>query len=193
MTAIIDVGQPQQCAQAVRDCVARFGRLDALLNIAGRHTFRHTAGISEADWLGDLAVNLNGPFFLAQAAIPHLLETHGNIVNVASIAGLQGQPYSATYCSAKHGLLGLTRALAMEYMHQPLRVNALVPGGMNTPQATAIQIPDGVDFELIKRSAAPRGFMQPEDVAEVIAFLASDAAKAVHGAVHVVDQGKTVG
>jgi NAD(P)-dependent dehydrogenase (short-subunit alcohol dehydrogenase family) len=193
VVASVDVAEPGQCAQAVADCVARFGRLDALINVAGRHDFRHTPGVTEQQWLQDLAVNLNGPFFLSQAAIPHLLETHGNIVNVASIAGLQGQPYSAAYCSAKHGLLGMTKALAMEYMKAPLRVNAIVPGGMDTPQVQNIQIPPDVDFDLVMRSAAPRGFMHVDDVAALIAFLASDEAKAVHGSIQVIDNGKTVG
>jgi NAD(P)-dependent dehydrogenase (short-subunit alcohol dehydrogenase family) len=192
-TMSIDVSQPLQCAQAVRACVAHYGRLDALINVAGRHDFRHTPSVTEQQWLHDLAVNLNGPFFLAQAAIPHLLEAHGNIVNVASIAGLQGQPYSAAYCSAKHGLLGLTKALAMEYMKTPLRVNAIVPGGMDTPQVTNIQIPPDADFDLIMRTGAPRGLMHVDDVAALIAFLASDEAKAVHGSIQVIDNGKTVG
>lgn len=191
--AVIDISEAAQCAQAVRDCVKQFGRLDALINVAGRHDFRHTASVTEQQWLHDLAVNLNGPFFLSQAAIPHLLETHGNIVNVASIAGVQGQPYSAAYCSAKHGLLGLTKALAMEYMKQPLRVNAIVPGGMDTPQVSNIQIPPDVDFDLIMRTGAPRGLMQVDDVAALIAFLASDEAKAIHGSIQVIDNGKTVG
>jgi len=192
-TMSIDVSQPLQCAQAVRACIAHYGRLDALINVAGRHDFRHTPSVTEQQWLHDLAVNLNGPFFLAQAAIPHLLEAHGNIVNVASIAGLQGQPYSAAYCSAKHGLLGLTKALAMEYMKTPLRVNAIVPGGMDTPQVTNIQIPPDADFDLIMRTGAPRGLMHVDDVAALIAFLASDEAKAVHGSIQVIDNGKTVG
>jgi NAD(P)-dependent dehydrogenase (short-subunit alcohol dehydrogenase family) len=193
VVATVDVAEPKQCAQAVADCVTRFGRLDALINVAGRHDFRHTPSVTEEQWQQDLAVNLNGPFFLSQAAIPHLLVTHGNIVNVASIAGLQGQPYSAAYCSAKHGLLGMTKALAMEYMKAPLRVNAIVPGGMNTPQVQNIQIPPDADFDLVMRSAAPRGFMQVDDVAALIAFLASDEAKAVHGSIQVIDNGKTVG
>ena len=67
------------------------------------------------DWADDLAVNLGGPFYLCRAALPHLLAQGGNIVNVASIAGVEGQAYSAGYCAAKHGLIGLTRALAVEY------------------------------------------------------------------------------
>lgn len=192
-TCVVDIGDPLQCKNAVQACIDSFGQLDVLANIAGRHTFRHTTEVTPEQWAEDMAVNLNGPFFLAQAAIPHLLARDGNIVNVSSIAGMTGQPYSAAYCSAKHGLLGLTRSLAMEYMHAPLRVNCVVPGGMDTPQVQNIQFPDNVDFNLIMRAAAPRGYMSLEQVANVILFLASDAAKSVHGAIHVVDAGKTVG
>lgn len=192
-TGLLDVSQPARCAEAVAQCVSQCGRLDALVNVAGGHVFRHATAITEADWLQDLAVNLNGPFFLSQAAIPHLLQSHGNIVNVASIAGLQGQAYSAGYCSAKHGLIGLTKALALEYINTPLRVNAVVPGGMKTPQVDNITFPADADFNLIMRTAAQRGFMPVGDVAAVIAFIASDEARSVHGSVQVVDNGKLAG
>lgn len=192
-THIVDISDPVQCAAAVTACVDSFGGLDALINIAGRHSFRHTTSVTAAQWAEDLAVNLSGPFFLCQAAIPQLLARHGNIVNVSSIAGIQGQPYSAAYCSAKHGLLGLTRALAMEYMNTPLRVNCVVPGGMDTPQVQHITFPENIDFDLVMRAAAPRGYMPVDEVANVILFLASDAARSVHGAIQVVDAGKTVG
>ena len=141
----------------------------------------------------DLAVNLNGPFYLCRAALPHLLDRGGNIVNVASIAGVEGQAYSAGYCAAKHGLIGLTRALAVEYTADRLRVNAVCPGGMMTPQIEKFSAPDDANFDLIMRTASPRGMMAPLDVANVIAFLASDAAAAVHGAVYRVDNGKGAG
>lgn len=192
-TAAVDISDPAQCRAAIAQCVERFGQLDVLVNAAGRHAFRHTATMSDADWFEDLAVNLNAPFFLSQAAIPHLLARQGNIVNVASIAAQQGQPYSAAYCSAKHGLLGLTRALAMEYMRTELRVNAICPGGMDTPQVRDIQIPPDADFELVMRSAGLRGMMSAEEVAAVILFLASHEARAIHGSVYLVDAGKTVG
>lgn len=191
--AICDVADVSQCQQSIEKCITTFGQLDALLNIAGKHNFRHTTAMTADDWQQDLAVNVSGPFYLCQAAIPHLLKVSGNIVNVASIAGLQGQAYSAGYCAAKHGLLGLTKALALEYMNAPLRINALCPGGMDTPQIQSINFPEDADFDLIMRSAAIRGMMPADDVASVIAFLASDDAKAVHGAVYTADTGKTVG
>lgn len=191
--AVADVGSPQACQDAIQKCVERFGGLDVLINIAGRHQMRRTESMTDDDWAEDLAVNLSGPFYLCRAALPHLLARGGNIVNVASIAGVEGQAYSAGYCSAKHGLVGLTRALAVEYTSDRLRVNAVCPGGMLTPQIEQFSAPENPDYALILRSAAPRGMMQPHDVASVIAFLASDAAAAIHGAVYRVDNGKGAG
>ena len=184
---------PTRAATPSRRCVDAFGRLDVLANVAGFHQMRHTTTMTDEDWDRDLAVNLNGPFYLCRAALPHLLETAGNIVNVTSIAGVEGEVYSAGYCAAKHGLVGLTRALAIEYTKEKIRVNAICPGGMPTPQATEFTAPDNADWDLILRIASPRGFMEPVDVAKSIAFLASDDAAAIHGAVYRVDNGKGAG
>lgn len=189
----VDITTPAACAQAVADCVAAFGRLDVLVNVAGFHQMRHTPTMTDAEWERDLAVNLHGPFYLCRAALPHLLEACGNIVNVSSIAGVEGEVYSAGYCAAKHGLIGLTRALAVEFTKDKLRVNAVCPGGMPTAQATEFQAPENADWDLIMRIASPRGFMETADVAKAIAFLASDDAAAVHGAVYRVDNGKGAG
>lgn len=191
--ASVDISSSQACRDAVARCVEKFGRLDALINVAGFHQMRHTVSMTDEDWDKDLAVNLNGPFFLCRAALPHLLESDGNIVNVASIAGIEGEVYSAGYCAAKHGLVGLTRALAIEFTSERLRVNAVCPGGMLTPQTTEFAAPENADWNLIMRIAAPRGMMDVADVAKTIAFLASDDAAAVHGAVYIVDAGKTAG
>ena len=191
--ALVDVASAQACNSAVEQCVARFGGLDALINIAGRHQMRRTELMSDGDWAEDLATNLSGPFYLCRAALPHLLARGGNIVNVASIAGVEGQAYSAGYCSAKHGLIGLTRALAVEYTADRLRVNAVCPGGMLTPQIEQFSAPENPNYDLIMRTASPRGMMQPHDVASVIAFLVSEDAAAIHGAVYRVDNGKGAG
>ncbi|MGV0780340.1 SDR family NAD(P)-dependent oxidoreductase [Mycolicibacterium sp. XJ775] len=191
--ASVDISSSEACRDAVAQCVEKFGRLDALINVAGFHQMRHTVSVTDEDWDKDLAVNLNGPFFLCRAALPHLLEAGGSIVNVASIAGIEGEVYSAGYCAAKHGLVGLTRALAIEFTSERLRVNAVCPGGMLTPQTTEFAAPEDADWNLIMRIAAPRGMMDVADVAKTIAFLASDDAAAVHGAVYIVDAGKTAG
>ena len=190
--AAVDVTDPQACRDAVQQCVQRFGRLDVLVNAAGFHQMRHTLEVTDEDWAYDLAVNLNGPFYLCRAALPHLLGG-GAIVNVASVAGLEGEVYSAGYCAAKHALVGLTKALAVEFTRERLRVNVVCPGGMLTPQVTEFAAPDNADYKLIMRIAAPRGLMDVADVAKVIAFLASDDAAAIHGAVYSVDNGKMAG
>jgi short-subunit dehydrogenase len=190
--AQVDITDSEACRDAVEQCVQRFGRLDILVNAAGFHQMRHTAGVTDDDWAYDLAVNVSAPFYLCRAALPYLLGG-GNIVNVSSVAGVEGEVYSAGYCAAKHALVGLTRALAVEYTREKLRVNVVCPGGMLTPQVTDFSAPDDADYKLIMRIAAPRGLMQADDVASVIAFLASDDAAAVHGAVYPIDNGKLAG
>ena len=193
---LLDVADPDSCRTAVADAVAAGGSLDVLVNNAGRHDFRRTEEVTDELWAQDLAVNLNGAFFTAQAAIPHLLTAEGgvgNIVNVASVAGLAGEVYSAAYTAAKHGVVGLTKALAVEYLKQPLRVNCVCPGGMDTAQVHGISIPEGADFDLIMKISATRGFMSADSVAAVVAFLASPDASSVNGAVQVVDHGHLAG
>ncbi len=192
-THIADVADPDACGGAITACVERFGRLDVLVNNAGRHDFRATATVTRDGWRRDIAVNLDSVFFLSQAAIPHLLESHGNIVNVASVAGVIGEAYSAAYTAAKHGVVGLTKALAVEHTRSPVRINCVCPGGMDTPQASTIEFPEDADFELIMRVAAPRGLMAADAVARVVVFLASEDAAAVHGSIQVVDVGMTAG
>lgn len=189
----LDLVSAESCRAAVAAAVETFGRLDVLVNNAGRHDFRITTEVTDEQWSQDVAVNLSGAFFLSQAAIPHLLEVGGNIVNVASVAGLMGEAYSAAYTAAKHGIVGLTKALAVEYLDTPLRVNCVCPGGMDTPQVHTIDVPEGADWNLIMRVSAARGLMSADSVAAVIAFLASDDASAVHGCIQAVDHGHLAG
>ncbi len=111
-----DLSDPDVCFAAVSDCITRFGRLDILGNVAGIYRPAHTTQMSREEYRKVMAVNLDAYFFLAQAAIPHLLATDGNIVNVASNAGIQGVPYSAAYCMSKGGVIQLTRSLAVEFL-----------------------------------------------------------------------------
>ncbi len=163
-TRSFDVANREDCHKAIADCCEQFNGIDCLINIAGKHQLRHSPEVSLEQWQEDIDCNLSGPFFLCQAAIPELLAHKGNIINVASIAGLQGQAYSAGYCAAKHGLIGLTRALALEYAQSDLRVNAICPGGMDTPQVSGLEIPDGVDLDLLMRSAGLRGMILEKSV-----------------------------
>lgn len=188
-----DLAHRENCTGAVAAAVAQLGRLDALCNVAGIIVMCHAHEMSAADFERTLAVNLSAPFFLSQAAIPHLLETHGAIVNVTSSAAFVGEAYAVAYCATKAALNHMTKALAMEYMHQPIRINAVAPGGMATNIANALRPPADVDRELIKRYSGLRGLVEVDDVADMIAYLASDAARGYHGAIVCIDKGITAG
>jgi len=130
---------------------------------------------------------------LSQAAIPHLLETGGAIVNVASSASFIGEAYAAAYCASKWGIIGMTKAMAMEFQKKPIRINAVAPGGMVTNIAANFVPPEGCDFDLIKRFSGMRGTVEVEDVANMIVLLASDAGRGFHGACINIDKGITAG
>jgi meso-butanediol dehydrogenase / (S,S)-butanediol dehydrogenase / diacetyl reductase len=188
-----DLATAQHCGEAVSAAVQEFERLDALCNIAGVFIPCHTTEMSAADWDKTLAVNLSAPFHLIQAAIPHLLKNNGAVVNVTSCAAHLGQAYTAAYCASKAGLTHLTKSLAMEYMHQPVRFNAVAPGGMMTALAQGFAKLQGADTNLVKRYLPLRGVVEIQDVAEMVAFLASDAASGYHGACINIDNGVTAG
>jgi NAD(P)-dependent dehydrogenase (short-subunit alcohol dehydrogenase family) len=188
-----DLTDPDRCAGAVAAARDRLGRLDALCNVAGVIIMANTPEMAVADWSRTLAVNLSAPFHLIQAAIPHLLDTEGAVVNVASTAAFIGEAYAAAYCASKAGLVNLTRALAMEYVHKPIRFNAVAPGGMATGMMAAFRLPEGADMALIHRFSGMRGLVEVDDVADMIAFLASPAASGYHGACISIDKGITAG
>jgi NAD(P)-dependent dehydrogenase (short-subunit alcohol dehydrogenase family) len=189
---VCDVADPEQAAAAVRHAVERFGQLDVLCNVAGILHFDHSHAHALDVWNRILAVNLTGTFLLCRAALPELLRTHGNIVNMASVAASKGQPWSAAYNASKAGVVGLTLGLAVEYGKQGLRVNAISPGSIDTPIQKAFQLPDGANPKLLERILPLAGFAKPETCAAAIAFLASDDAAHVNGANLVVDGGMSV-
>ncbi len=188
-----DVSSVTDCAAAVAGCVDAFGRLDVLGNIAGVSWQRHVAEVTEAEWDQMFAINVKGPFFLAQAALPHLLESHGTIINIASNAAIMGMAYTVPYCATKGAVAQLTRALAMEFVKQPVRVNAIAPGGVDTPMTRNFKLPHDIDWDLIKRGISFRDMSKPEQIAALFAFLASDEALNIHGAIISADHGLTTG
>jgi NAD(P)-dependent dehydrogenase (short-subunit alcohol dehydrogenase family) len=188
-----DIGLRENCVAAVAGAVDAFGRLDALCNVAAVLFTDHATDVSQGDWEKTLAVNLSAPFYLIQAAIPHLLETEGAVVNVTSCAAHKAQAYSAAYCAAKAGLSHMTKSLAMEYMHKPIRFNAVAPGGMMTNIAANMTMPTDPDMALIARFSGMRGLVEVDDVAEMVAFLASPAADGYHGSIISIDKGITAG
>lgn len=191
---VVDISQRDNCHAVVADAVAAFGRLDGLCNVAGVIVFDHSTDMSQRDWDKTMAVNLSAPFFLSQAAIPHLLQRGGAIVNVSSSAAFIGEAYAAAYCASKAGLVNLTKAMAMEYMHKPLRINAVAPGGMMTNIVSSfMKLPPDLDGKLMERFKPLRGMVAVEDVSNLIAFLVSDAADGYHGACITIDKGITAG
>jgi NAD(P)-dependent dehydrogenase (short-subunit alcohol dehydrogenase family) len=186
-----DLSDPSACAGAVGACVETFGRLDILGNVAGIFIPEHVTKVTLEQYRRLMAVNLDAYFFLSQAAIPHLLEAGGNIVNIASNAGLQGVPYAVVYSMTKGGVVQLTRSLAVEFLKAPLRVNAIAPAGTNTNLTAGVNFPPDIDIDLATRMAGLRGMSEPEEIAAVFAFLASDEARSVTGAVYTVDNGIT--
>jgi len=188
-----DVTERAQCFAAVQAAVDAFGKLDILANVAGILRFSHSHEMSEKEWNLVHAVNLSGPFFLCQAAIPHLIESGGNIVNIASTASLIGQAYTAAYCSSKGALVQLTRSLAMEYIKQGIRINAVAPGGTTTALVAAVEIPDDMDGSLVQRYTGFRAMSDPDEIASAVAYVASEEARSVHGAILSIDGGMTTG
>jgi NAD(P)-dependent dehydrogenase (short-subunit alcohol dehydrogenase family) len=192
VTRRCDVTVPADSQEAIAFALAEFGRLDVLGNVAGIARGEHFGDVTESAYRQMMAVNVDGYFFMAQAAIPHLL--HGGvIVNVASNAGLIGQAYTVVYCMTKGAVVQLSKALAMEYLKTPMRVVAIAPGGVDTGLVQGYQMPADVDWDLVMRYTGARGLAQPEDIANLFAFLASDEARNVHGTVVSSDGGMTAG
>lgn len=191
-TKILDVTDSAACQAAIAEAVATFGKLDVLCNVAGIVSFAHYTDMTLSQWDKIIAINLTATAVLCQAAIPHLLASGGNIVNVASIAASSGLPYNAAYCASKGGVLMLTKALAVEYADRSLRVNAVSPGGVNTPLAKTVAFPERGNMEVFSRALPLLPMMaEPADIASAIAYLASDEARFITGAEMRVDGGTT--
>ena len=187
----VDVTDPAAVKRTVEAVAADLGRPQVLVNSAGIGGFAHTVDETYERWSAILGVNLTGTFLMCQAALPHMLDGGGAIVNVASNAGLMGQPYSAAYCASKGGVVNLTRALAVEYVKRGVRVNAVAPGGMNTPMIAGFTMPEGVNLKEFARVTSPLGYAEPEEVAGVIAYIASDDARYMTGSIVSFDGGIT--
>jgi NAD(P)-dependent dehydrogenase (short-subunit alcohol dehydrogenase family) len=188
-----DISRRDECRALVDDCVAAFGRLDVAGNVAGIARAEHFVDVSEADYRRMMGVNVDGPTFVAQAAIPHLLATGGTLINIASNAGLMGQAYTVVYCMTKGAIVQLTRALAMEFVRSDIRINAIAPAGVLTSLTTGFTIPPDVDGSLMVPYSGYRGIGSPEDIAALFAWMASDEAANMHGSIVSSDRGVTAG
>lgn len=192
-TGVCDVSSRAQCRQLVGDAVVEFGRLDVLCNIAGIAPCNNFLEIEEADWQRVVGINLDGVFYLCQAAMPHLIESGGNIVNMSSSAGRTGQAYNSSYCATKAAVLMLSKALAVEFAGRGVRVNAICPGGVLTPLTHNFAPPEDADMDLFARLMPLLPMAEAEEIAGAVAYLASDEARFVTGAEFAIDGGQTAG
>lgn len=187
-----NVGSKAAVDAAIATCAAS-GRIDVLANVAGVVQFGRFEGVSEEVFDRTLDIDLKGPFFLMQAALPHLRAARGNIVNVSSVAGRIPQPYSAAYSAAKGGLTQLTRALALELSPEGIRVNAVCPGTVATPlvDGVAASYPADLDARVQDRllMMLPGAAITPDEIASSIVYLASAEARMITGSVVAFDGG----
>jgi NAD(P)-dependent dehydrogenase (short-subunit alcohol dehydrogenase family) len=188
----VDVSAPTSVRTAVAAAAKDLGRPSVLVNCAGIGKFAHSHEMPFDEWSRIVGVNLTGTFLMAQAVLPHLLEDGGNIVNIASTAGLMGQPYSAAYCASKGGVVQLTRALADEYLHRRIRVNAIAPGAITTPMLNSFGLPADVNPGVHGKLISPLGSAEPEEVAGLVAFVASEEARYMTGSIVSFDGGLTI-
>ena len=190
-----------QIREMVAQAVATFGRLDCVVNCAGLWTEGPAEDTIEEDWDRVVGVNLKALYFVTSAAIPHLIESGGSVVNISSDAGVQGNAGAAVYCASKGGVSNLTRALALELAPRGVRVNAVCPGDVVSPMLAGQARdfggadPDGYYRRLLagypqKDSAR---FLAPAEVAEVVWFLAQPEAAGVTGANWSIDFGLSAG
>jgi len=159
------------------------------VNSAGIGGFSRSEEEDPARWSAIIAVNLTGTFLMCRFSLPHLLDGGGVIVNIASNAGIMGQPFSAAYCASKGGVVNLTRALAVEYLDQGVRVNCVAPGGMRTPLTKGFRLPEGANVDLLRPVMSKVGVSEPEEVANCIAYIASDDARYMIGSIVSIDGG----
>ena len=182
-----DVGDAAQVAAMVRDVKATFGTVDLLVNNAGLTRDKLVLRMDVEDWQRVLDVNLSGAFYFCKEVAPIMVKARrGAIVNITSVSGLAGLPGQANYSAAKAGLVGLTKSLARELGKRNVRVNALALGYVETDMTGALG--DEYKQRILDNIALGR-FGQPQDVADVAAFLCSDAARYVTGEVIRVDGG----
>lgn len=197
-----DVTDRKSVEAAVAAASEALGPAGILVNGAGDALSAPLQKTDDALWNHLLAVNLTGAFFMTREVVPSMIERGGGrIVNIASVAGVTGAPYVAAYTAAKHGLVGLTRALAQELAKHAITVNAVCPGYVDTPltdRSVANIVQKTGRTEADARAAlaqrSPQGrIMSSEEVAGLVVYLASDAARGVNGQAIVLDGGGFVG
>jgi len=196
-----DVTKVSDCADMISKTVARFGRLDLLVNTAGVWVEGESSAMSEAQWDDTIDINLKGTFFTCRYAIPELEKTGGQIINIASDAGLMGSAGAAIYCASKGGVVLLSKALALELAPKGVRVNAICPCDVEPPmlefQAQVFGGGDPDAYMAKLRSIYPQGarqrFAKASEIGAFIFSIASPRLAPITGAALPIDFGTTAG
>ena len=194
LTFAADVRDDAAVTAAVAATADRFGAIDILFNNAGICGYGLAHELTEAAWDSMLDINLKGPFLVARRVIPIMIaHRRGVIINNSSVAGLRGMARLSHYAASKWGLVGLTRSWAIELAPFSIRVIALCPTGVNTPMNDGLAMLEGkTPQEIAERSAGnllPMPWIEPEDVAAAVVFLASSKARAITGSEFIIDAG----
>ncbi|AVH29724.1 SDR family NAD(P)-dependent oxidoreductase [Vibrio diabolicus] len=184
----IDVSDPDKVAELISDVVTRFGKLDILVNNAGVHVPGSVIEGSVEDWKKISGVNIDGVVYCAKFALPELLKTKGCMVNTASVSGLGGDWGAAFYCASKGAVVNLTRAMALDHGAEGVRINAVCPSLVKTNMTNGW--PQEIRDKFNERIALGRA-AEPEEIASVVTFLASDDASFINGVNLPVDGGAT--
>ncbi|HHX8263675.1 meso-2,3-butanediol dehydrogenase [Vibrio diabolicus] len=184
----IDVSDPDKVAALISDVVTRFGKLDILVNNAGVHVPGSVIEGSVEDWKKISGVNIDGVVYCAKFALPELLKTKGCMVNTASVSGLGGDWGAAFYCASKGAVVNLTRAMALDHGADGVRINAVCPSLVKTNMTNGW--PQEIRDKFNERIALGRA-AEPEEIASVVTFLASDDASFINGVNLPVDGGAT--
>jgi NAD(P)-dependent dehydrogenase (short-subunit alcohol dehydrogenase family) len=189
-----DVSKGADVERMVNEAVAKFGKLDIIYNNAGiEGESAFLSNMTEAQFDRVIAINLRGVWLGMKYALPHMMKARsGSIINTASIAGLVAVKGGAAYSAAKAGVIALTRVAALEYGRYNIRVNAICPGAIETPMAERIRAGAKPNPAAIKRISVLERMAQPEEIAKVALFLASDDASFATGAPFIIDGGWTV-
>ena len=192
-----DVTVAAEVERLVEAAVEAHGRLDCLFNNAGINMAGSVIEVPEAEWDYTIAVNLKSVFLGSKYALPHMIRGGGGaIINNSSNAGLIGRPNDPVYCASKHGIIGLTKSMALRHGPQNVRVNAICPGPIESQMMVEGRqaLGDAAAFDrLAAGQTALKRIAPAEEVAELVAFLASDAARNITGAAIPIDGGKTAG
>jgi NAD(P)-dependent dehydrogenase (short-subunit alcohol dehydrogenase family) len=188
VAATADVTTAVDAERVVGHAVDRFGTVDVLANIVGGSRPGATVvDVNRSQWDAALAFNLTSTFLMCRFAIPVMRRSGGAIVNVASGAGLHGMPRNPAYCAAKAGVVGLTKALAIDHAAEGIRVNCVSPGAVLTPLMRRNRTPQ--EIEMLGRAALLGRVADPAELADVIVYLAGDQASYITGKTIEVDGG----